>query len=345
MAYNFSLKKYANGTVQLTYYDFPILDSFDKSLTNYDGYDSPFLEDIRSYDDCDNYTPWGYEDAEIINMGEKTNDCNENSVLSDEELAKRHERSLASSLNRSLRKIYDFGRNNTWDWFFTFTLNTDAVKDRKDYSECSKKVCTWFNNLRKRKCPNMKYLIVPEKHPSSGAWHFHALVSNVDNLEFKVAINNEEFRKDKKTGQIILNKKGQPKRNKYFGQELRVSYPNGNYIYNIVNFDEQRYGFSQATKIVDTRRAVSYIVKYLTKELSECTFGKRRYFPSNNLTTPEVETVLDSKSTIQDIISWIEEKYNVTLLADYIKTVNIRQPNYSNTVSYLEFDRKEVKSG
>lgn len=341
MAYNFSFKRYANGTIQLTYYDYPIMDEYDKYCASYNGIDSELDNTVPYYDDC--WTPWGYaDDCETFQLEDKKND-DKLSVLSDEELSKRHERSVESSLNRSIRRIYDLGRNNTWDWFFTFTLNEKAVKDRKDFSECSRKINIWFSNLRIRLCPNIKYLVVPERHPTSGAWHFHALVSNCPELEFKVAINNQEFRKDK-FGDLLLDKNGQPKKNKYYMQELRVNYPDGNYIYNIVNFSEERYGFSQATKIVDTRKVVSYIVKYLTKELSECTFGKKRYFASKNLVVPERETMLLSKASMSDVIQYIEKTYNVKFSADYMKTVYINQEKYNNTVSYLEFDSVSQKS-
>ena len=341
MAYNFSLKEFANGTLQLTYYDYPILDGFDKEVLSFErkfGYEKDntlILED-------DEYTPWGDAIEEIKNLGEFDLVTAEKDVsyLSDLELEKRHERCVKSSLNRSIHKIYDLARNNVWEWFFTFTLNESAVKDRTDYAECSKKVCMWFNNIRKRLCPDIKYLIVPERHPSSGAWHFHALVSDVDNLEFRVAKNNQEFLKDK-DGNIKLNKSGQPKRNKYFGEDLRVSYPDGNYIYNIVNYNETRYGFSTATKIIDTRKAVSYIVKYLTKDLGECTFGKRRYFQSANLVLPNVSLFLQERSSLSDVISFVEETYGVKVCHDYIKSIAIKQPNYSNTISYLEFDLKK----
>ena len=35
MAYNFCVKEFANGTVQLTYYDYPILDKFDKESAKF----------------------------------------------------------------------------------------------------------------------------------------------------------------------------------------------------------------------------------------------------------------------------------------------------------------------
>ena len=353
MAYNFSLKKYANGTLQLIYYDRYFVNSSEFKNNGskecqdcYDGYrfdeEDRFADmhpDLHLYEfGCE--TPWGFVEPENIeflskNWNEKFIES-EKEILSDEEIKMRHEKSVNSSLNRSIRKIYDLGRNNVWEWFFTFTLNDTSVKDKCDYDECSAKVRKWFNNIRSRRCPGIKYLIVPERH-ASGAWHFHALVSNCDGLEFKIAINNQEYRKDS-FGELILDKKGQPIRNKYFGESLRVSYPSGDYIYNIVDFDEKRYGFTTATKVKDTRKAISYTMKYLTKDLAECTFGKKRFFYSKNLEVPERIMFSYEATSLQEIIDYVEGYFNVTFNKDYIKTVKIRNYAYENTVSYLEFD-------
>ena len=59
MAYNYRIKKFQNGTIQLTYYDKPVLDSLDKLKINRKREsDTPIIyEDISD-------TPFGYiEDA------------------------------------------------------------------------------------------------------------------------------------------------------------------------------------------------------------------------------------------------------------------------------------------
>ena len=328
MAYNFCLKKYANGTLQLTYYDSPILQDCDKYIELSEDLEADIL---RGYeDDSDLYNPWGC--AENVIEEDMKSDETISTIECSNNVVKDRERSINVSLNRSVHKIYDYGRNNVWEWFFTFTLS-DANIDRYDYKECSQKVRQWLNNIKKRKCPEMKYLVVPEQH-KSGAWHFHALVSNVDSLTFEVAINQQEYRKNN-DGSIKYNKKGQPVPNKYFGQYLRTSYPDGDYIYNI---SEYKNGWSTATKIKDTKKAVSYIVKYITKDLAECTFGLRRFYPSNNLLIPERITGLSEKKNLQEIILDIEYTFGVKLSKDYIKTVNIFCDSYKNTISYLEFE-------
>ena len=143
------------------------------------------------------------------------------------------------------------------------------------------------------------------------------------------------YRIDEETGEYILDKYGARIPNKYYGKELRTSYPDGEYIYNIKQY---RNGFSTATKITNTRKAVSYVIKYVTKEIAECGFGKRRYLPSTNLQLP-IETVgLLEKGEIKNLITEIEYKFGLQLSIDAIKTYKLDVPNYENSITVFEFD-------
>lgn len=84
------------------------------------------------------------------------------------------------SQRRSKQMIIEYARANNWKWFITLTFNPDLV-DSTNYDECYKKVSKYFNNIRSRKCPNIKYLLVPEQH-KSGRWHFHGLISDADDI-------------------------------------------------------------------------------------------------------------------------------------------------------------------
>ena len=329
MAYNYALKSYKNGTYQLIYYSTPILESYDRQAIKDLNYMRMKDQQEIIYDDADNYTPWGYQDFDL----EEEEKQIIATALSDEDLIRKKEHSISTSKARTINKICDYGRDNMWDWFLTFTLNEEVVKDRKNYEECTKKVRKWLDNVKQRKCPNMKYLLIPELHPSSGAYHFHALVSNVEELTFDIAINNLEFRKDK-DGNIMTDKNGQPVPNKYFGEYLRTDYPNGDYIYNIRDF---KNGWSTATRIKDTKKTVSYVVKYITKELVDSTFGKRRYFISKGLTLPTKEFALQSCGDLATIIADIEYQFGVKMSNEVVKTVEIKSENYKNNVTYLEF--------
>lgn len=159
------------------------------------------------------------------------------------------EESKRRSYRRTKNKVFDMVKCNKWKWFFTLTFNPEKV-DSFDYDVTTKKLSKWLQNMR-RVCPDMMYIVVPEKH-KSGRWHFHGLFANVEEMEF---VDSGE--RDK----------------------------NGRVIYNVGNY---RLGFSTATQISDVSKASSYLVKYITKEMCDVTHGKKRYWNSRNVCLPEV---------------------------------------------------------
>ena len=167
-----------------------------------------------------------------------------------ENAAEQEQRSLRSSMGRTVNKVYYLARSNSWEWFFTLTFNPDPV-DSFSYEICTEKLSKWLNNMR-RNCPDMKYLVVPEQH-KSGRWHFHGLFATCDDLGFV------DSGKRTKSGDIIYN------------------------------VGKYRLGFSTATKINDLRRVTKYIGKYITKDLCAVTTGKKRYWASRNLAQADIE--------------------------------------------------------
>lgn len=75
------------------------------------------------------------------------------------------------STRRSKQGIYELARSNKWEWFATFTFSND----RYDYIKCKDKLRKWLSNTKERKCNNLEWLCVPERH-KDGAFHFHALL-------------------------------------------------------------------------------------------------------------------------------------------------------------------------
>ena len=161
------------------------------------------------------------------------------------------------AFKRSKNVIYKLACNNKpWDYFVTFTFNGEKV-DRYNFSEVSKKLSKWFDNIKQKYgCKDMGYIIVPEKH-KDGAWHFHGLFKNCDNLNFI---------------------------------DSGIKDNQGRTIYNISNY---KFGFTTATKLSDIDKAVSYILKYISKDLfGDNLKGKKRYWRSKNLEMPAVETAI-----------------------------------------------------
>ena len=176
------------------------------------------------------------------------------------------EQSIYSSVSRSKKAIYDIGRCNQWDWFLTLTLNP-AVVDRYDYKACNRKLSVWLNNMKK-KCPDMKYLIIPEQH-EKGGWHFHGLFANIDGLGFE------------NTGK--LSKRGQE----------------------IFHCSSYKYGWQEAVKVYDHFGAVAYLSKYITKNLCQMLKGKKRYWFSKNCDLPIVEE-FELSTSLENIIEQID---------------------------------------
>lgn len=160
-----------------------------------------------------------------------------------------------TSYKRCRNTIYKLACNNKpWDYFVTFTFNSEKV-DRYKFSEVSKKLSKWIDNIKQKYgCKNIGYIVVPELH-KDGAWHFHGLFKNCDGMNFV-----DSGKKDKA----------------------------GRTIYNISKY---KFGFTTATKLTDVDKATSYILKYISKDLfGDELKGKKRYWRSKNLKMPETET-------------------------------------------------------
>lgn len=155
------------------------------------------------------------------------------------------EHSKQVSQNRTKQVVYELTRSNRWDWFITLTFNPDKI-DRSNYELLLATVRKWFNNIKQRKAPAMKYIIIPELHQDGVNYHFHGLLADAYGLEF--------------LDSGIIDKSGKN-------------------VYNIPDF---RYGFTTATRVESSQKAAAYITKYITKELEVTIKGKRRYLASRN---------------------------------------------------------------
>ncbi len=196
-----------------------------------------------------------------------------NEVLFEEnektDIEENKKKSQLESRNRTIQNIYGIARSNKWDLFLTITFNPVLV-DSTNYEEVVRKTNNWLRNLKKRVAPNMKYLLIPELHADKKKWHFHGLLADCPELTL---IETDIVR-------------------------------NGKRVYNLGNW---KYGFTEVTYVEDTRRVSSYIVKYITKEVCDVTFGKKRYWASKNCTRPEQVMSVDLVDNIQDYIRSIAD--------------------------------------
>lgn len=177
------------------------------------------------------------------------------------------ERVRTESMRRTKSKVYNYAKCNDWDWFVTFTFNSEKV-DRYNFDECSSKLSKWFNNLR-RSSPGLSYVVVPEQH-KDGAWHFHGLFSGLCDSEIVW------------TGKYVIKKVCKKGCRTRFVKTKQKIYKIGRY----------RLGWMTATKITDKQKVISYITKYITKDMMAGLEGKKRYWTSKNLLLPTEQTMM-----------------------------------------------------
>lgn len=206
--------------------------------------------------------------------------------------------SVAVSMNRTKNKIYSYAFSNDWDYFVTFTFNPRIVNSY-DYDCCVDVLSNWLHNVKKRRCKNMVYLLVPEYHSDKQKFHFHALMQNINELTF---IDSGHI--DKRD----------------------------NHIFNIL---EYRLGFSTVVKINKCddglKKTCNYMLKYITKDLISLTSGKKRYWISRSTIKKPLEDFYLFNADEKQVL---EEQCADT--CDWCKTVDCSV--ISNKIKYFDFN-------
>lgn len=157
--------------------------------------------------------------------------------------------------NLNCQRIAKTNRH-VWETFITLTFKENMT----DISTANKIFNAWRTNIKKLKS-DFKYLAVPE-FQKRGAVHYHIL-SNLG-IEDKDII----LKQNKKTGKAVK-----------FDDLYDVKY--------------WTKGFARVDFIKnDYKKIYSYICKYMTKDIDNKLFGKKRYFYSQNLDKP-FETYLN----------------------------------------------------
>ncbi|MGN0150206.1 MAG: hypothetical protein ACI4C7_08175 [Clostridia bacterium] len=147
------------------------------------------------------------------------------------------------NVRRAKDMIFDLIYLNEFDWFATFTFNPKKV-DSFDPQLVMKRFKKWLNNHQERN--SLRYVAIPEYHPTSGRIHIHMLYSG--DLKLVQAINQKD-------GKKMFTKTGKP-------------------IYNCTSW---RYGFSTVIPCDGNKAKLAfYVSKYVTKDVQKI-FGKFYY--------------------------------------------------------------------
>lgn len=205
--------------------------------------------------------------------------------LSKEEIEKSREHQRFKNLYRTKQTIIDLAYHNgiiePWEYFVTLTFDDEKV-NAKDYNQVSESLAKWLNNM-KHQNPNMRYILAPEPHPTSGRIHFHGIFANVPKWALKKARNPH-------SGRLIKR--------------------NGLQIYNLENY---KYGYTTISKVTNLEAVSVYISKYITKELIDLCY-KKRYWCSKGLERPTMEYAEFDEETLLFHIDKekIKERYDKT---------------------------------
>lgn len=239
------------------------IDIDDSGNATYDYSEPEIFDSLNSYNcrvyDYPNGTHVTFY-KQTINKGKKKN-ANLRKTYVNHERTKEEENFCHSiSASQSKNRIYNIARSNTWDWFITITFDREKI-DSSNYGLAIEKMTYFLNNVRKRHCPAMKYLIVPELHADGEHFHFHGLLAYVDELHFSFS------------GHYTRGRNSQP-------------------IFNILDWC---FGFTTATRIQDSGRASSYITKYITKDCVAHLKEKNRYICSRNVNRAKPEFMVQDE--------------------------------------------------
>lgn len=214
----------------------------------------------------------------------------ENNKSSSERTQAQIEHSITSSINRTKSKIYAYALANDWQYFCTFTFNPKKVLSA-DFEECVNAFSKWLQKIHRYNCPAFKYLVVPEYHSDKRKFHFHALMSNINELTFI----DSGYKK------------------------------NGKCIYNLYEYD---LGFSTVVPIdtdeLSQIKTCSYMLKYITKDLISLSKGKKRYWISRStIDTPTVSMYALNSDDLEEFRTMSIDNCTYTKTIDVPYTGNV----------------------
>lgn len=205
--------------------------------------------------------------------------------------------SVRQSIHRTKNNIWQIALSNDWEYFVTFTFNPNIINS-KIFDDCANAMSNWLDNAKKRCCPYLKYLIVPEYHSDKEKFHFHALMSNMGDLK----LIDSGYRK------------------------------NGKPIYNIGNY---LLGFSTAIPIGqnadEQSKTCGYMIKYITKDLVNLSMNKKRYWYSIKIIEkPIIENYVVETDK--------KESFGEALENDMVFRKTLQMPFSGNCVKIYNFD-------
>lgn len=170
-----------------------------------------------------------------------------------------------SSLSRARAAVFEVAVCNPWEYFVTLTVDPEKF-DRFNLDAWHRDFSQWLRNQRRLHGCALGYLLVPEKHPTSGAWHMHGLFLGLPLSRLRPFVQDE-----------------------YLPYKILDKLQKGQAVYDWPGY-RKKYGFCTVEPLRDRARAASYIAKYVTKDLAAAVLlsGAHLYYCSHGLRRAEL---------------------------------------------------------
>lgn len=195
----------------------------------------------------------------------------------------RNSKKLDNNISRAKSKIFDLAASNSWEYFVTFTLNSENY-DRENLEIFRKDFSKKITNYNHYHHVNIQYLLIPEEHKDEKSWHFHGLMRGIPK-EMLVL-----FTPDMHLPYSILDKlkKG----------ECVYDWP----------FYSNHFGFCNIESVRDPDKVCGYITKYITKDLvqSVSRLNSHCYYASKGLKRSEI---IKRGELVKDFIPDFKNEY------------------------------------
>lgn len=194
------------------------------------------------------------------------------------------------SISRTRSRIFELAYCNSWQWFFTATLDPTKYV-RTDLTKFHKALTQWLRNYNKKYSFNIKFILIPELHSDGVSWHIHGLLSGLPVEQLK---------------QFVIGDK--------MSSKLADKVRNGEILYNWLPYAE-KFGFCDLEPIRSHEAVSKYITKYISKSLENSVkdLNAHMYYCSRGLNRAEIiKKGTMSANIVPDFesdycrISWLE---------------------------------------
>lgn len=149
---------------------------------------------------------------------------------------------LLDNIYRARKAVLGYALCNPFEWFCTFTINSDK-HNRYDLNSYHKKLTQFFRDYNKKYGTNIKYLTVPEQH-KDGAWHEHGFI---------MGLPSDHLTKFKRTDNIP--------------QKLKNRLSNGVDVRYWQAY-QNAFGWCDFEPIGSQERCARYVTKYISKDIA-----------------------------------------------------------------------------